>query len=53
MEPIGLTPSLLSLSGLFNDAVDSLEYIQLARNFGTTSQSSLMKLQAEHLRLSR
>lgn len=53
MEPIGLTAGFLNLAGLLNNAIDWFEYIQLAQNFGTTFQSSLLKLDIERLRLSR
>jgi Prion-inhibition and propagation len=53
MKPVGLTASPFHLVDLFNNAIDWFEYIQLARNFGTTFQSSLLKLDIERLRLSR
>ena len=53
METVGLTAGLLNIVGLFNNAIDCFEYIQLARNFGITFQLSLLKLDVERLRLSR
>jgi hypothetical protein len=53
MEPVGLTVGVLDLAGLFNNAVDCFEYIQLGRNFGTNFQTSLLKLDNARLRLSR
>jgi Prion-inhibition and propagation len=32
MEPVGLTVGVIALAGLFNNAVDSFEYIQLGWN---------------------
>jgi hypothetical protein len=34
MEPTGLAVGIIALAGLFNDAVDCFEYVQLGRNFG-------------------
>jgi hypothetical protein len=53
MEPVGLTVGVIALAGLFNNAVDSFEYIQLRRNFGEDFQTSLLKLDNARLRLSR
>jgi hypothetical protein len=53
MEPVGLTVGVIALAGLFNNAVDSFEYIQLGRNFGKDFQTSLLKLDNARLRLSR
>ncbi|KAL4951566.1 prion-inhibition and propagation-domain-containing protein [Aspergillus filifer] len=38
---------------LFNDAVQSFEYIQMGSNFGTSFQTSLLKLDVVRLRLTR
>jgi Prion-inhibition and propagation len=53
MEPAGLTVGVVALAGLFNNAVDCFEYIQLGRNFGKDFQTSLLKLDNARLRLSR
>jgi len=53
MEPAGLAVGALALAGLFNNAVDCFEYVQLGRNFGTNFQTSLLKLDNARLRLSR
>ncbi|MCJ1227993.1 hypothetical protein MMC12_004652 [Toensbergia leucococca] len=53
MEPVGLTVGIVALAGLFNNAVDCFEYVQLGRNFGTNFQTSLLKLDNARLRLSR
>lgn len=53
MEPAGLTVGVLALAGLFNNAVDCFEYVQIGRNFGKSSQTSLVKLGNTQLRLSR
>jgi hypothetical protein len=53
MEVGGLTVGVLALAGLFNNAVDCFEYVQLGRNFGKNFQTSLLKLDNARLRLSR
>ncbi|KAJ9652363.1 hypothetical protein H2201_009224, partial [Coniosporium apollinis] len=53
MEPASLTVSIAALAGLFNNAVDCFEYVQLGRGFGTNFQTSLLKLDNARLRLSR
>jgi hypothetical protein len=53
MEPVGLTVGILGLAGLFNNAVDCFEYVQLGRNFGSNFQTSVLKLDNARLRLSR
>lgn len=53
MEPAGLAVGALAIAGLFNNAVDCFEYIQIGRNFGQGYQTSLLKLDAARLRLSR
>ena len=53
MEPAGLAVGVLALAGLFNNAVDCFEYVQLGRNFSTNFQTSLLKLDNARLRLSR
>jgi hypothetical protein len=40
-------------SRLFNDAVQSFEYIQMGANFGNSFQTSLLKLDVVRLRLTR
>lgn len=53
MEPVALSVGLIGLAGLFNNAVDCFEYVQLGRNFGINFQTSLLKLDSARLRLSR
>jgi hypothetical protein len=53
MEAGGLAVGILALAGLFNNAVDCFEYVQLSRNLGTNFQTSLLKLDNARLRLSR
>ncbi|KAF2734182.1 hypothetical protein EJ04DRAFT_512682 [Polyplosphaeria fusca] len=53
MEPVSLAVSVGALAGLFNNAVDCFEYVQLGRSFGTDFQTSLLKLDNARLRLSR
>ena len=53
MEPVSITASLLNLVGLFNNAVDWFGYIQLARDFGRSYETSLVKLDLARLQLSR
>jgi hypothetical protein len=53
MEVGGLIVGVLGVAGLFNNAVDCCEYVQLGRNFGKTFQTSLPKLDNARLRLSR
>lgn len=53
MEAAGLTVGVVALTGLFNNAVDCFEYIQLGRNFSKGFQTNLLKLDSVRLRLSR
>ena len=53
MEPAGLTVGVLAIAGLFNNAVDCFEYVQIGRNFGQGFQTGLLKLDGARLRLSR
>lgn len=53
MEVGGLAVGILALAGLFNNAVDCFEYVQLGRSFGTNFQTSLLKLDNARLRLTR
>jgi len=53
MEPAGLAVGGVALAGLFNNAVDCFEYVQLGKNFGKDFQTSLLKLDDARLRLSR
>jgi hypothetical protein len=52
-EVFGITAGALSVAGLFNNAVDCFEYIQLGRNFGTDYQTCQLRLDIARLRLSR
>ena len=53
MDPASLATGVLALAGLFNNAVECFEFIQLGRNFGGDFQTSLLKLDDVRLRLSR
>ncbi|KAF1963429.1 hypothetical protein CC80DRAFT_486821 [Byssothecium circinans] len=53
MEAGGLAVGIVALAGLFNNAMDCFEYVQLGRNFDTNFQTSLLKLENARLRLSR
>lgn len=53
MEVGGLAVGVVALAGLFNNALDSFEYIQLGQNFGTNFQTSLLQLDIARLQLSR
>ncbi|KAF2008308.1 hypothetical protein BU24DRAFT_138462, partial [Aaosphaeria arxii CBS 175.79] len=53
MEAGGLAVGVIALAGLFNNAVDCFEYVQLGYSFGTNFQTSLLKLDHARLRLSR
>ncbi|KAI9674384.1 MAG: hypothetical protein M1822_009062 [Bathelium mastoideum] len=52
-EAAGLAVGVIALTGLFNNAVDCFELIQLGRNFGKSFQTSQLKLDNARLRLSR
>ncbi|KAM5452757.1 hypothetical protein MaudCBS49596_003063 [Microsporum audouinii] len=52
-EAVGLAVGIIGLAGLFNNAVQCFEYVQLARSFGRDFQSSQLKLDSARLRLSR
>ena len=43
-ELFGIVAGTLSVAGLFNNAVDCFEYIQLGRNFGTDYQTCRIRL---------
>jgi hypothetical protein len=53
MEPVSFVAGILSLAGLFNNALDCFEYVQLGRNFGKRFQTCVLKLDCARLRLSR
>ena len=53
MEPAGLSIGILAIAGLFNNAVDCFEYVQIGRSFGQSHQTGLLKLDVVRLRLSR
>lgn len=53
MEAAGLATGVIALAGLFNNAVDCFEYVQLGRDFGSSFQTSVLKLDDARLRLSR
>lgn len=52
-EFAGLAIGVISLAGLFNNAVDCFEFVQLGRAFGKIFQTSQLKLDNARLRLSR
>ncbi|KAG9228056.1 prion-inhibition and propagation-domain-containing protein [Amylocarpus encephaloides] len=53
MEIAGLTIGIAGLASIFNNIVDSFEYIRLARSFGRTFETNLLRLDVARLRLSR
>lgn len=53
MEPAGLAAGVLSLAGLFSNAVDCFEYVQIGRNLSKDFQTRQLKLDNARLRLSR
>ena len=53
MEAAGLTVGVIALAGLFNNAVQCFEFVQLSRNFGKDFQTCQLKLDIAQLRLSR
>lgn len=52
-EAVGLAVGIVALAGLFNNAVECFEFVQLGRNFGKNFQTSQLKLDNSRLRLSR
>lgn len=52
-EAAGLAVGALSLAGLFNNAVQCFEFVQLGRSFGRDFETSQLKLECARLRLSR
>lgn len=52
-EATGLAVGVVALAGLFNNAVQCFEYIQLGRGFGKAFQTCQLKLDNARLRLSR
>ncbi|KAH7129863.1 prion-inhibition and propagation-domain-containing protein [Dactylonectria estremocensis] len=52
-EAAGLAVGVIGLSGLFNNAVDCFEYVQIGRSFGRDFQTSLLKLDVARLQLTR
>jgi hypothetical protein len=53
MEPTGLAVGVFAIAGLFNNAVDCFEYVQLGRNFETDFTTCILKLDDTKLQLSR
>jgi hypothetical protein len=53
MEPAGLAVGVIALAGMFNNAVDCFEFVQLGRNISKDFQTDLLKLDNARLRLSR
>lgn len=52
-ETAGLAVGVVALAGLFNNAVDCFELVQLDGSFGKDFQTSQLKLDSARLRLSR
>jgi Prion-inhibition and propagation len=52
-EFAGLSIGSVALTGLFNNCVDTFQYIQLGRNFGNDYESCLIKLDVVKLRFLR
>jgi hypothetical protein len=52
-EPISLAVGVISLAGLFNNAIADFEYIQLGKDFAKDFEICRTKLQCQQLRLSR
>jgi small-conductance mechanosensitive channel len=53
MEPAGLAVGVFAIAGLFNNAVDCFEFVQLGRNFETDFTTCILKLDDTKLQLSR
>jgi hypothetical protein len=53
MEPTGLAVGVIALAGMFNNAVDCFEFIQLGRNISKDFQTDVLKLDNAGLKLSR
>jgi hypothetical protein len=53
MEPAGLAVGVFAIAGLFNNAVDCFEYVQLGRTFEKDFTTCILKLGDARLRLSR
>ncbi|KAF2113827.1 prion-inhibition and propagation-domain-containing protein [Lophiotrema nucula] len=52
-ELFGIVAAALSVAGLFNNAIDLFEYVQLGKHFDTDHQTCLLRLDIARLRLSR
>ncbi|KAJ9643046.1 hypothetical protein H2201_004849 [Coniosporium apollinis] len=52
-EVAGLIIGSVALTGLFNNCVDTFQYIQLGRNFGNDYETSLLRLDVVKLRFTR
>lgn len=52
-EFAGLSIGSVALTGLFNNCVDTFQYVQLGRNFGNDYESCLIKLGVVKLRFLR
>ncbi|PWI65029.1 hypothetical protein PCL_07441 [Purpureocillium lilacinum] len=53
MEVGGFVVGVVGLASLFNNVIDSFEYVHIAKTFGSNFQTSLLKLENARLRLSR
>ncbi|KAL3962938.1 hypothetical protein ACCO45_004461 [Purpureocillium lilacinum] len=53
MEVGGFVVGVVGLASLFNNVIDSFEYVHIAKSFGSNFQTSLLKLENARLRLSR
>jgi hypothetical protein len=53
METAGLAVGVIALAGLFNNAVDCFDYLQIGRSLGRDYHTGLLKLDVAKLRLTR
>ena len=53
MEVAGLAVGVVALAGLFNNAVDCFEYVQLGRSFQQDYTTCVLQLDCARLQLSR
>lgn len=53
MESAGLAVGVFAIAGLFNNAVDCMDYVQIGRAFQEDFATSVLKLDDTRLRLSR
>ncbi|KAF1954892.1 hypothetical protein CC80DRAFT_475619 [Byssothecium circinans] len=53
MEVGGFVVGVVGLASLFNNVLDSFEYVHIAKSFGSSFQTQVLKLDNARLRLSR